>query len=159
MALTFENFQAILRGGDIHYLLAPDQTMAAIGMSTESGRYILVHCFLEATGTLLQFRTNGYLLCPPSSPHWTAVMTLLNELNFRLRLVKFTLDPSDGEVTVFTDLALLDSEATPSQVLGLIGFFMERLREYCDRIETTIRTGVDPGESKPPSEDADDIIR
>jgi tetratricopeptide (TPR) repeat protein len=31
--------------------------------------------------------------------------------------------------------------------LGLIGFFMDRLREYSERIDTTVRTGTDPGEA------------
>ena len=130
MALSFENFQAFLRDAQIRYLLAPDQPMAAIGVTTASGRHILVHCFIESEGTLLQLRTNGYLMCPPNSEHRPAVVNLLNELNHRLRLVKFTLDPFDGEITIFADLALLDSEPTAGQILGLIGFFMERLREY-----------------------------
>ena len=160
MAISFENLQTFLQNAEIRYLLAPDQAMLAIGMTTSAGRHVLVHCFVEVEGTLVQLRTNGYLLCPPNSDHRPAVMNLLNELNHRLRLVKFTLDPADGEITVFADLALLDSEPTSAQVLGLIGFFMERLREYSDRIETTIRTGIDPGEIDHVGEDdGDDVIR
>jgi hypothetical protein len=161
MALTFDGLQSILRDADIRYLLSPDQPMLACGMTTDAGRHVLVHCFLEVEGTLLQFRTSGYLLCPPESTHRAAVLNLLNDLNHHLRLVKFTLDPLDGEVTVFSDLAILDSQATSSQVVGLISFFMERLREHSDRIEETIRTGVDPGGPLRFEEDeeADDVIR
>jgi hypothetical protein len=146
MSLNFDHLQTILKEAGIRYLLAPDQPMLAFGIMTESGRHILVHCFLEIEGTLLQLRTNGFQLCPPDSPHRPAVMQLVNELNHRLRLVKFTIDPLDGEVTVFSDLAILDSEPTAPQILGLIGFYMDRLREYADRIEATIRTGTDPGD-------------
>jgi hypothetical protein len=162
MALTFESLQAILRGAEIRYLLDPDRTMLAFGLTTPSGRHVLIHCFLEVEGTLLQLRTNGYLMCPLGGPHRLTVMALLNELNHRLRLVKFTLDPLDGEITVFSDLALLDSQPTGGQILGLIGFFMDRLREYCDRIETTIRTGTDPGDAvaePTPDDSGDDVIR
>jgi hypothetical protein len=160
MALTFETLQGILRGAEIRYLLDPERTMLAFGLTTEAGRHVLIHCFLEVEGTLLQLRTNGYLMCPLGSPHRLAVLTLLNELNHRLRLVKFTLDPLDGEITVFSDLALLDSEPTAAQVLGLIGFFMDRLREYSNRIEATIRSGADPGDALPaPDDSSDDVIR
>jgi hypothetical protein len=172
MSLTFDKLQSFLKEAGIRYLLAPDQPMLAFGMITESGRHVLVHCFLEVEGTLVQLRTNGYHLCQLDSPHRPAVMQLLNELNHRLRLVKFTIDPLDGEVTVFSDLAILDSEPTGAQILGLIGFFMDRLREYSDRIDTTIRTGNDPGNgdsfNAPPEgggeggeggDEGDDIIR
>jgi hypothetical protein len=159
MALTFENLQSILRGAEIRYLLDPDRTMLAFGLTTDGGRHVLVHCFLEVEGTLVQLRSNGYLMCQLDSPHRLPVLTLLNELNHRLRLVKFTIDPLDGEITVFADLALLDSEPTGPQILGLIGFFMDRLREYSVRIETTIRTGTDPGDVAPALDDSsDDVI-
>ena len=170
MSLTFDKLQSILKESGIRFLLAPDQPMLAFGMMTESGRHVLVHCFLEIEGTLLQLRTNGYHLCAPDNPHRPAVMEVINELNHRLRLVKFTMDPVDGELTAFSDLAILDSEPTGSQILGLIGFFMDRLRDCSDRIEQTIRTGVDPGDGNPfavPDDDdggeggdeGDDIIR
>jgi hypothetical protein len=149
MSMTFDKLQSILKEAGIRYLLAPDQPMLAFGMMTESGRHVLIHCFLEIEGTLLQLRTNGYHICPPDSPHQLPVLKLVNELNHRLRLVKFTIDPLDGEVTVFADLAILDSEPTAPQVLGLVGFFMDRLREHAERIEETIRTGIDPGNVNP----------
>ena len=151
MALTFEMLTSFLKAADIRYLIVPDQPVVALGMTTPSGRHFLVHAMLEAEGSLLQFRTSGYEQCPPSSPNLGAVVLLLNELNYRLRLVKFALDPSDGEIVVFSDLAILDSEPTSTQVLGLIAFLMERLREHADRIEGAIRTGSDPG-------DAEDVI-
>ncbi len=146
MSLTFDKLQSFLKESGIRFLLAPDQPMLAFGMMTESGRHVLIHCFLEIEGTLLQLRTNGYHLCPMDSPHRQAVLELINELNHRLRLVKFTMDPLDGELTAFSDLAILDSEPTASQILGLIGFFMDRLRDCAERIEQTIRTGTDPGD-------------
>jgi hypothetical protein len=146
VALTFEMLTSFLKSAEIRYLLVPDQPVVAMGMTTPRGRHFLVHGMLEAEGSLLQFRTNAYQQCPLDSPHRPAVLTLLNELNHKLRLVKFTLDPADGEIIVFSDLAILDSEATATQVLGLIAFLMERLREYADRIETTIGTGEDPGD-------------
>jgi hypothetical protein len=151
VALTFEMLTSFLKAAEIHYMLVPDQPVVALGLSTPSGRHFLIHGMIEAEGSLLQFRTNGYEQCPPGSTSLPAVMMLLNELNHRLRLVKFTLDPADGEIIVFSDLAVLDSEPTSTQVLGLLAFVMERLREYADRIETTIRTGNDPG-------DIEDII-
>ena len=152
MALTFEMLTAFLKEADIRYLMVPGQPVVALGMTTPDGRHFLVHAMIEAEGSLLQFRTNGYQQCPLDGPHVAAVLTLLNDLNHKLRLVKFTLDPSDGEVIVFSDLAVLDSEPTATRVLGLIAFLMERLREYAEGIETMIETGIDPG-------DVDDVIQ
>jgi hypothetical protein len=152
VALTFDMLQSFLKAADVRYMVVPDHQVVALGMTTPSGRHFLVHAMVEAEGSLLQFRTNGYQQCPLNGPNLPAVILLLNELNHRLRLVKFTLDPADGEIIVFTDLALLDSVPTATQVLGLIAFMMERLREYAERIETTIRTGTDPG-------DIDDVIQ
>jgi hypothetical protein len=152
VALTFELLTSFLKSAEIRYLIVPDQPVVALGMTTPSGRHFLIHGMIEAEGSLLQFRTNGYEQCPLTSPNLPAVLLLLNELNHRLRLVKFTLDPADGEIIVFSDLALLDSEPTAGQVLGLIAFVMERLREYADRIEATVQTGIDPGE-------VDDVIQ
>jgi hypothetical protein len=150
MALSFEKFQSFLREAEIRYLLVPDQPIAALGSSTDSGRQFFIHASIEAEGTLMQLRTNGYLACPLSSPHVPVVMRLLNDINFRLRLVKFTMDPTDGEITVYGDLVILDSEPTATQIVVMISFFMERLRECAPRIEKTIQTGIDP--------DADDVI-
>lgn len=173
MAINFDQFVAILRGADIRYLIVPDQPAVALGSTTSTGRHFLVHAVIEAEGSLMQFRTTGYEHCPLDSTSFQATVLLLNELNFQLRMVKFTLDPADGEIVVFADLALLDSQPTPTQILGIIGFIMERLRECAERIETTVRTGVDPGESpdediigdeepapepEPPEPDPDDII-
>jgi hypothetical protein len=148
VALTFEMLTSFLKSAEIRYMVVPDQPVVALGMSTPSGRHFLIHGMIEAEGSLLQFRTNGYELCQPDGSSLPAVMMLLNELNYRLRLVKFTLDPADGEIVVFADLAILDSEPTSTQVLGLLAFLMERLRECADRIETTIQSGSDPGDEE-----------
>lgn len=146
MAISFDQFVSFLRSAEIRYLLVPDQPAVALGNTTATGRHFLLHAVIEAEGGLMQFRTTGYQHCPLDSPNYPATVLLLNELNLRLRMVKFTLDPADGEIVVFADLALLDSQPTPTQILGIISFVMERLRESADRIEATIRTGVDPGE-------------
>jgi hypothetical protein len=146
VALTIETLRSFLDSAEIRYMIVPDEPVVALGLTTPSGRHFLIHGMIEAEGSLLQFRTNGYEQCPLTSPHLGAVVRLLNELNHHLRLVKFTLDPDDGEITVFADLAMLDSEPTTSQVLGLLAFLMERVREHADRIEATVSTGTDPGE-------------
>jgi len=146
--VTFDQLVSFLKSAEIHYLIVPDKPAVALGMTTESGRHVLIHAAIEAEGSLMQLRTTGYARCPLSSPHFAAVAALLNRLNFELRMVKFTLDPEDGEVVVFTDLAILDSEVTSMQILGLIAFVMERLRECSSRLEATIATGVDPGEDE-----------
>jgi hypothetical protein len=148
VAVTIDQLISILKAGEVRYLIVPDQPAVALGMTTDTGRHFLIHATIEAQGSLMQFRTTGYAYCPLSGPHLEAVMRLLNDMNFHLRMVKFTLDPADGEIVVFTDLAVLDSEVTATQILGTIGFVMERLSECAVRVETTIKTGVDPGEDE-----------
>jgi hypothetical protein len=144
MALTFPGLMAFLTEAEVKFLIAPDLPMLAITLATPSGRTFLLHATIEAEGTLLQLRTNGYLVCPPSSPFRDAVLRLLNELNFKLRIVKFCLDAGDGEVVVYADLAVMDSTPTITQVMALTGFVMERVRETAGRIEAVITTGLDP---------------
>src|SRR6516165_1691070 len=81
VALTIEMFRSFLDAADIRYLIVPDQPTVALGMTTPSGRHFLVHGMIEAEGSLLQFRTNGYQHCPANSPSVPPVMLLLNELN------------------------------------------------------------------------------
>jgi hypothetical protein len=148
VALTLEQLTSFLKSADIRYLIVPDQPAVALGMTTDSGRHFLIHGVIEADGSLFQLRTTGYMQCPLSNANLPYVILLLNTLNYQLRMVKFTLDPTDGEIVVFADLAILDCEPTSTQILGLIAFVMERLRECADRIETTMRTGEDPGDSE-----------
>lgn len=148
MAVNFDQLVSFLEAAEIRYLLVPRQPAVALGTTTETGRHFLLHVVVEAEGSLLQLRTTGFAYCPPTSPNFSAVMMLLNELNFRLRMVKFTMDPADGEVVVFTDLAVLDSAVTQTQIVGLISFVMERLRECAGRVEATAVTGSDPGEDE-----------
>lgn len=144
MPLSFQNLMSFLSQAEVRFLIAPDMPLLAIPTMTTSGRTFLLHGTLEADGSLMQLRTNGYLTCPVGSPHREAVLRVLNDLNFRLRIVKFTMDADDGEVVVYADLAIMDSEPTLTQVMALIGFCMERVREVSERIEETIKTGIDP---------------
>src|SRR5262245_29559409 len=136
-------------------------------MTTDTGRHFVVHAVIEVEVRRLQLFKTLCSQCRVCVEHLGAVLLLLKEVYYGRRMVKFSIDPADGEIVVFADMAILDSVPTPTQVLGLIAFVMERLRECAERVETTVRTGEDPGEEdiiggeEPPADEEpgpDDVI-
>ena len=115
-----------------------------------AGTVLAILVFL--TGAFFQVRSVEYAHCPINHKHFTPVARLLLALNYHYRAVKFSIDPQDGEVAAFGDLVLLDGEATSSQVMGLLSFFLNVLDESHERILTTLVTGLDPGERRPEPE-------
>jgi hypothetical protein len=146
MAMTFQDLTEILKGHDIVYWANPDRPSLMFGMAGASGRRFMLGASVDGEGAFFQARSLDYLHCPMNHPNFPAVARVLLALNYQYRAVKFGVDPNDGEVTAYADLVLLDAQVTSSQVMGLLGFFLNVLDASHGRLQTTLVTGADPGE-------------
>jgi Putative bacterial sensory transduction regulator len=73
------------------------------------------------------------------------LLKVLGHLNYKLRLVKFAWDPSDGEIVVYADTWLVDTELTQAQSQRVIQGYFSALDMHSSRIDKTLETGKDPG--------------
>lgn len=96
-------------------------------------------------GTLLQLRTQS--LAHARHPMYrSTVLSALLSANWKYKLVKFALDPGDGEIIGYVDVLLRGADLTVRQLgacleaLHQLGLRMQR------RIERIAATGADPGD-------------
>lgn len=146
--MTFEELKKLAEGAELKYFIAPDRPTLMMGFGGINGNY-QVAVKLELDGRFVQFRTVGYLSCPSDHPHVDAVLRLLGELDFQLRLVKFGWDPTDGEIAAYVDVWLEDGTITQKQFSAMLQCFIPGIDFNHQRISKTIETGSDPGELKP----------
>lgn len=146
--MKFEELKKLTEGEGLKYFVAPDRPVIMLGMGGIYGHYQIV-IPLELDGRFLQLRTVGYLSCPTDHPNLAAVLRVLGELNYRLRLTKFGWDPSDGEIAAFVDVWLEDGTLTQAQFSKLFQAFVPGIDLNYIRISRTIETGTDPGEVRP----------
>ena len=146
--MKFDELKNLIEREGLKYFVAPDRPVIMLGMVGIFGRYQMV-IPLELDGRFLQFRTVGYLSCPADHAHVDAVLRVLVELNYRLRLTKFGWDPSDGEIAAYADIWLEDGTLTQAQFTRMLQSFIPGIDLNYPRISRTIETGTDPGELKP----------
>jgi hypothetical protein len=144
MALTMEGLRKLVDAEGLHYFLAPDRPALMLNVTGVNGRYQFM-IILDVDGQFLQLRTFGYRPCSADHPHLPELLKVLTQLNYRLRLVKFAWAPSDGEVVVYADTWLVDSEPTQAQFQRMIHTFFSALDMHYSRIVKTLETGKDPG--------------
>ncbi len=146
--MTFDELKKLAEGAGLTYFVAPDRPMLMMGFGGLNGHYQVV-VPLELDGRFVQFRTLRYQYCPSDNPHLEAVLRVLGELDYQLRLTKFGWDPSDGEIAAYADVWLEDGTITQKQFSGILGCFLPGIDFNYPRITKTIETGTDPGELKP----------
>lgn len=146
--MTIEELKALVEGEDLKYFIAPDRPMLLMGFGLLNGNY-QIGVSLELDGRFVQFRTVSYAQCPSDSPHVEAVLRVLGELNYHLRLTKFGWDPSDGEIVGYADVWLEDGTLTQKQFHANLSSLLPGIDVNYPRITKTIETGEDPGEFRP----------
>jgi hypothetical protein len=148
VAITLDELKKLLDTEGVKYFIAPDEPLLMMNFTGLTGNYqVALH--LELDGRFLQFRTIGYLRCPADHPHLEAVLRVLGQLDYQLRLTKFGWDPSDGEIVGYADLWLDDGSVTQGQFSAMLHSFLPGIDFNHQRVETTIETGTDPGEVQP----------
>jgi hypothetical protein len=144
MALTMEGLRKLVDAEGLHYFLAPDRPALMLNVTGVNGRYQFM-IILDVDGQFLQLRTFGYRPCSANHPHLPELLKVIAQLNYRLRLVKFAWDPAEGEVVVYADIWLVDSEPTQAQFQRMIHTLFSAMDMHYPRIVKTLETGKDPG--------------
>lgn len=148
MSMSLDELRTILDAEGLKYFVDPARPVVMLGARGLFGSF---HCVirLDNDGEFLQFRTVGYMHCPAEHPNIAAVLRLLSLLNYRLRMVKFAWDPSDGEIVVYADVWVVDGGITRKQFSRMMTAYLPVLDISSDRIRKVIDTGDDPGDPGP----------
>lgn len=148
MALTMTDLRKLADSAGLKYFLDPNRNALMLFVGGIFGRFQIV-IMLHVEGQFLQFRTIGYLQCPQDSPNLTAVLRLLAGLDYKLRMVKFGWDESDGEIVVYADSWLMDGTFTQQQFERVMHLYFQNIDVSYPRLKAVIETGEDPGEVHP----------
>lgn len=151
MAYTLPELRRLLEAEGLRYYLIPDREGVMLTLSGSNGRFQFL-ILLEEEGEFLQFRSIEYLYCPRDHPHLEATLKVLGELNYRLRLMKFGWDPTDGEIAAYVDLWIMDAEITNGQFGRMAQAYMSILDDESPRIRQAIESGTVPGSEDTPEE-------
>jgi hypothetical protein len=143
LAISLDKLKSLASGAGLKYFMAPDRPALLAGFGGLTGSYQVL-MLVELDGRFLQFRTLAYASCPAGNPHLEAVLKVLGELDYKLRLTKFGWDPTDGEIVAYADLWLEDGTLTQKQFEAMLGAFLPAIDLGHERIQKTIDTGVDP---------------
>jgi hypothetical protein len=146
MSLSMEQFTEVLKSLEVPYWTSPDRPALMFGSVAKSNKRYMVSASFDGDGAFFQLRSVEYGTCTVNHRNFAAVARLLLDLNYQYRGVKFSLDPRDGEIACFSDLLLFDAEATQTQIIGMVSFFLDIIDTCNQRIRVTIETGEDPGE-------------
>lgn len=145
MALKLDDLKKLCEGEKLKYFIDPDRPVVMMGFGGIHGRYQVIVA-LEVDGRFLQVRTISYLHCPADHPHIVPVLKILGHLNYRLRMIKFGWDPSDGEIVAYADVWLEDGRLTQSQFGALFKSIIPAMDLNYKRLTETMETGTDPGD-------------
>jgi hypothetical protein len=148
VSISLDELKSLLTAGGVKYFISPDQPLLMMTFEGLTGQYQMV-MNLELDGRFLQFRTISYLRCPADHPHVDAVLRVLGQLDYQLRLTKFGWDPTDGEIVGYADLWLEDAPLGQAQFSANLQCFLSGIDLNHGRIEKTIETGTDPGQVQP----------
>ena len=154
MTCVLPQLRELLESEGLRYYLIPDQEGVMLTMRGAEGKYQF-KILLELENEFLQFRSIDYLHCPQGHPHLDATLQILGEANYRLRLMKFGWDPTDGEIAAYADLWIADAEITQGQFSRMANGFMSILDDEYPRIQKAIESGVGP-EDPEDEEDGED---
>jgi hypothetical protein len=142
MALTLQKLHECLKEIGLRFFTDPDNPgLLYLVVGTPGGNTFGLYLVVEAEGQLVQLRTRQYMVCPPSHPRLNDLLREIAVLNYRYRFGKLSWDPEGGEVVVYADLVLADSEPTCAQVAALIGTFLRTLDTCIGPLKQTMEGG------------------
>lgn len=153
VAVTLGELRKLVDACGLRYAVLPDEKGLVLQPSEASSRpaFLIV---LTLDGRMVQFRTIGYLYCPPGHPHLEQVVTLLAEFNRRSAMVRYNWERAEGkgqgqgegEIIVGVEIWIGDGELTVEQFRNTLRRFLQAIEEpRYRRIHQTLETGRDPG--------------
>ncbi len=143
MTISLDQLKSLVRAEGLAFFEDPSRPAILLNFKGNNGAFMMV-MLVELDGRFMQFRTVGYGSCPPGNPNLPAVLAVLGEMDYRLRLTKFGWDPSDGEIVAYADLWLEDGVLTQHQLAAMLRAFLPAIDIGLPRIMKTIETGIDP---------------
>lgn len=156
MACTLQQLRTLLEGEGLRYYLIPDHEGVMIVISGGESRYQF-RILIEEDGQFLQFRSDTYLYCPVDHPNLGALLKVLGHENYRMRMVKYGWDPTDGEIAVYADLWLMDAELTQGQFGRMADAYISLLDAEYETFKAAIEDGVVPSDGAAAGEDREVI--
>ena len=157
MTCTLPQLRELLEGHDLRYYLIPDQEGVMLTVVGTENRFQF-RILLEADGEFLQFRSDGYLFCPQGHPNLMTTLQVLGAANYRLRLMKFGWDPTDGEIAAYVDLWIMDAEITQDQFGRMADAFMSILDDEYAVFKAAMESGIGPAAPDVPEESGGETI-
>lgn len=151
MTMVLSELRELLEAEELRYYLIPDQDGVFLNMKGANNKYQF-KILIELEGNFLQFRSMDYLHCPKDHPNLSPTLQVLGEINYRLRLLKFGWDPTDGEIAVFVDTWMMDATITQEMFNRMWNTFAQIMDDEYPRLKAAIDDGVGlegPGGGEP----------
>jgi len=143
VTISIDKLKDLVKAEGLGFFVDPSRPAILLNFSGHNGAYMVV-MIVELDGRFMQFRTVGYGSCPSDHPHLDAVLRVLGEMDYRLRVTKFGWDPKDGEIVAYADLWLEDATLTQKQLASMLRAFLPAIDLGRARLNATMATGVDP---------------
>ena len=110
---------------------------------SHQGQMVAVNIQLQEEGDYVRFRIPMLLNLTEVTDLPEFLMKLL-ELNYRYKLLKFSCDPTDGEVAVSIELPVEDSTLTERQLERCLHYIANLALQERDHLRSFLATGVYP---------------
>lgn len=149
MSITIDRLKSLLDGQDVRYFQDPHRPVVLANFAGIFGSYQVVFQ-IDLDGRFLLIRTLGYGSCPKDHPHCQAVLQVLGNLDYQMRITKWGWDPADGEIVACVDVWLEDASVTETQFRQWLAVFLPSIDIAHHRIAEALSSGVDPGVTIPP---------
>ncbi|MCX6359592.1 MAG: YbjN domain-containing protein [Armatimonadetes bacterium] len=153
MSTTLKKVVRLLSEAGWHAYTSGDDT--AVIMTVCGDRTQPVVAELHEDGRYLRFIARWFMVLPEGDKR-EALLAKLLQRNCQLKLLKFGLDPRDGEVTAEVSLPLMGGKLRPDQLNRVLWTMNEVLPEQRATLLEFLETGVDRREEQ---KSMDDTVR
>jgi hypothetical protein len=140
MAMKLEELGGLMSAIGYRYLRDPDPPILVAIYDYEDDK-VQIHLRLDIDGQYLQIRAPNLLSCVKDHRHLPALLAAITSFNGRCRSVRFTWDPSDGEIAAFTDAWPMDGKLTALQLQRLINLLVVTVNASRPRLRGVLETG------------------
>lgn len=144
MAVTLNQLTEMFR--EANAPIFTDNAQMLIFPFIYQNQQFLVYISLAENGEYVRFLIPCYLNLNAARNREQLLMKLL-ELNRSLKLLKFGLDPQDGEITVSIELPIEDSSLTSGQVHRCMYTLTHVAMNERERLLSLVQTGIYPDSS------------
>ena len=153
MATQFGQICWMLDGHGWQYTVDREQAVIVLTVEVEAEAISMVIA-LDEDGELVRLIVPQVWQLVPDHPHEEAVLETLLILDGQNNLVRWQLDPEDGEVRATLELLLEDSDLTQAQLGRAIDTLTTAVVATRSRLQVVAETGHDPDRERMPEMEA-----